>query len=255
MAGFWDGLGNILGKGASGAGNLLSGLFGKGMSGGTGAGQLTASQLGQQNSPMFGLGKGLSSMFGGASGMGGLGLMGIGSMLPNPGIPKMPGAFDEYMRMAGQGGPPLTQSSNQYMQSILSGTNTAATDAATRSLDWSDEQRKRELISMYKSLRPGTDPSTDSTYQRDLAQLEQQSAQNRADVLSRQQQGAAQYGMQQGNQQMGWQAQGVDAMVNQIATQWQMNYNQRQALREQLMGLGNNMMDPSTALLKKLMGR
>ena len=187
--------------------------------------------------------------------MGGLGLMGIGSMLPNPKPPAMPGAFDEYMRMAGQGGPPLTQSSNQYMQSILSGTNTAATDAATRSLDWSDERRKRELISMYKSLRPGTDPSTDSTYQRDLAQLEQQSAQNRADVLSRQQQGAAQYGMQQGNQQMGWQAQGVDAMVNQIATQWQMNYNQRQALREQLMGLGSNMMDPSTALLKKLMGR
>lgn len=240
--------------------NLFSGLFGGGggssLAQGTTQQFLNPQQLSQQNnmgSGAFNIGSGINKMFGGNSGMGGLGLMGLGSMIPNPSVPKMPGAFDQYMSQARQGGTPLNQSANQYMQGILSGTNTAANDSATRSLDWDYEQKKRELISMYKSLRPGTDPTTDSTFQRDLGLLNQQSAQNRADVLSRQQQGAAQYGMQQGNQQMGWQAQGVDALVNQIATQWQMNYNQRQALREQFMGLGTNMMDPSNALMQKLL--
>ena len=260
---------NLIGGLGKGFGNLFRGGGGssqpfQSMAGGTTQSFLNPTQLMQQNNMggmnvgggRGGLMGGISKLFKGGnakSTLGGLGLMGLGSIIPNPKIPAMPGAFDEYMRTAGQGGPPLNQSANQYMQSVLSGTNTAANDAATRSLDWSYDQKKRELIAMYKSLRPGTDPTTDSTFQRDLNLLDQQTAQNRADVLSRQQQGAAQYGMQQGNQQMGWQSQGVDALVNQISTQWNMNYNQRQALREQLMGLGTNMMDPSNALVQQLL--
>ena len=41
---------------------------------------------------------------------------------------------------------------------------------------------------------------------------------------------------------MNQQAQGVEALVNQVATQWNMDYNKKEQLRQAMMDMGANMM-------------
>jgi hypothetical protein len=103
------------------------------------------------------------------------------------------------------------------------------------------EDERRKLIAMYKTLRPGTDPSTDSTFQRDQAALEDRYARNRALAMAGVQQGAASGAAGLGGQLAGMQGSAIQQYVDQIATQWGMNQSQRQALRESIMGLGGKM--------------
>lgn len=47
------------------------------------------------------------------------------------------------------------------------------------------DQRKREIDATYHSLRPGTDYTTDSNYQRDISNLQQESQNNLTDELAK----------------------------------------------------------------------
>lgn len=230
MAGFLGGIGNFLGS-----------LFGKG----GGNIPMIGPQSIQSPANVGGMGAGLGGVMknflGGdkmGSNLGGLATIFGSQMLGNPKPPSMPDSFNQFMSQMNAGGTPGMQSANQYYQGVLSGQNQGAYDASTFSLDQSYEEELRRLNSMYKSLRPGTDPSSDSTYQRDLNLLNQNYAQNRANVRANVQQGAAQGLGGLGAQQMGGQMAGIQAQVDQIASQWGMNYAQRDALRKQLMGLG-----------------
>jgi len=264
MAGW---LGNILGgigKLFTGGGGSSSSPF-QSMAGGTSQAFLNPTQLMQQNN-MSGMGGGgwgkalggISKIFGGGQGLAGLGMMGLGSMIPNTKMPGMPDEFKNYMGQLNAGGTPGMQSANQYYQNVLSGQNQGAYDAATVSIDENMEEERRKLIAMYKTLRPGTDPSTDSTFQRDQAQLEDRYARNRALAMAGVQQGAASGAAGLGGQLAGLQGNAALQYINQIATQWGLNAAQRQALRDSVMGLGGtitgNAMDPSNALMKKLFG-
>jgi len=258
----WFGLDKLIG----GIGKLFTGGGGssspfQSMAGGTTQSFLNPTQLAQQNN-MNGMGGGgwgkalggLSGMFGGGKGLAGLGLMGLGSMIPNAKSPGMPSEFTNYMNQLNQGGTPGMQSANQYYQNVLSGQNQGAYDAATVSIDENMEDERRRLIAMYKTLRPGTDPSTDSTFQRDQAQLEDRYARNRALARAGVQSGAAAGAAGVGGQLAQMTGGAIQQYVDQIATQWGMNQSQRQALRESIMGLGGTMtgnaMDPNAAMNK-----
>ena len=58
------------------------------------------------------------------------------------------------------------------------------------------------------------------------------------DSLVNQRMQAAGYGAQTSAQQMAQMGMGTEMMVNQLASEWGMNYAQKDALRKQLMGLG-----------------
>lgn len=248
-----SGLGNLANQGASalgqGAGAISGGIgnlfnsFGSGYGGGGGGGQQGPSAGGQQN-PQMGQKSGGTGLFGGMFGGGGSksvlpGLAGLfgSQLIGNPKAPQLPDSFAKYQQQAQSGGNPLGQQSNQYLQSIVSGQNTSANDAATHSLDLNYQEQLRQLNGMYKSLRPGTDPTSDTTYQRDLSNLNDQYTRQKAQVLSQQQQGAAQAGIASSGQSMNEQATAIDTQVSQLAQQWQMDAQQRQALREMLMQL------------------
>lgn len=228
--------GGVLG----GAKNFLSSLFGT-----SGSGQQATNVASKAGSSSGGwaskLGGGINNMFGGNTGLAGLGMMGIGSMIPNAKAPAMPQEFTNYMSQLNQGGTPGMQTANQYYQGVLSGNNQGAYDAATSSLDQSYEEEVRKLNSMYKSLRPGTDPASDSTYQRDLNLLNSNYAKNRALAMAGVQQGAASGMAGLGTQLSNMQGAGVQQYVDRIATQWGMNQSQRNALRESIMGIGGKM--------------
>jgi hypothetical protein len=238
--GLWDALKGGLSSLFGGGGQKVISSMGQGVAnnsgfggggGGGGLGGLLKSGLG-----------GLGSLFqsGGGSGnmLGGLGTIGLSQLISNPKSPAMPEGYNQYMQMMQGGGTPGMQSANQYYQGVLSGQNQGAYDAATSSLDdtYADEERK--LISMYKTLRPGTDPSTDSTFKRDLSDLQGNYAKQRALAQAGVQQGAAAGAANVGSQQMQGLQSGLSAQLDQLASQWGMSYAQKDALRKMIMGVG-----------------
>lgn len=257
--GLWDSLGGLLGQGANalgkGVGAIGGGLsslfnsFGSGASSGYGGGGLSQnakqmygasgagswgqSQLGGGGNSNFG------GMFGGGMGkLGGLGTIFGSQLIGNPKIPQLPQSFQNFQAQANAGGPPIQQQSQQYLQTLLSGQNTAANDAATYSLDRGYEQEIRDLNSVYHNARPGSEFINDTTYKRDKALIDDRYQRARAQTLAQQQMGAAQQGVQAGAEQANQQAAAIQTQVEQIAQQWNMSAQQRAALRNMLMELG-----------------
>lgn len=255
-----SGIGSMLSKGASSVSSGLSNTFGSGVanqgfSGITSMGPGVAKGAGNfGGNAMSGLGK----LFTGGDAIGnaarGLGMMGASQLIPNAKPPAMPDSYNKFMDMMQQGGTPGMQSANQYYQNVLNGNNQNTYDAATYSLDLNYREELRKMNAMYKSLRPGTDPTSDSTYQRDLAQLNDQYSRARAQTMAQVQQGAASGAAGVGVQQMGGLQSGIQAQLDQIAAQWGMNASQRENLRNQMLGLGSsvasNALDPNAAFNK-----
>jgi hypothetical protein len=216
------GFGGLLSKGMSGLGNMFGG-------GATGSNGIGSKNLG-------GLGLGLASMFG-------------SQMIGNPKQPALGEDYNQYMNMMKSGGTPGMQSANQYYQGVLSGNNKDMYDAATYSLDNTYEDEKKNLISMYKTLRPGTDPATDSTFNRDLSALEDRYARARAQTMAQVQQGAASGAAGLGSQQMGGLQQGLNPQLQQAASGWQADLSKKQMLMSGMSGIGQsligNSLDPN----------
>lgn len=184
---------------------------------------------------------GLSNLFGGGQGLAGLGMMGLGAMVPNAPAPKMPSQFTDYMAMLNQGGSPGMQSANQYYQGVLSGQNRLPYDAAEDTLAQEFEKQEKELRDLYRTLRPGTDPTSDSTYQRDLLEMQKNQTKTKALAMAGVQQGAASGAGALGSnlaQMMGGGAQNYLDLAN---AQWANAQNKRNLMSSGLMGLGSQM--------------
>lgn len=248
-----DWLGKALGGISGGAKDLLGGLFGSGGASASPVGGASLSSMpqgyggsiggfGGNKSLMSSLGGGINKMFtgGGAGGnlMQGLTTILGSQMIGNPKTPALPQAYQDYMNQMQSGGTPGMQSANQYYQSVLSGQNQGAYDAAISDIEKSQEDELNKVNSMYKSLRPGSDPTTDSKWAQDIADVQDRYAKTKSLVKAQVQQGAAQGIGQLGVQQMGGLQSGIQAQIDQIAQQWGMNYAQRDALRKMLMGVG-----------------
>ncbi len=130
------------------------------------------------------IGGGLMNMFGGGNktsgggqggGMnfgpmlGGLGLMGAGQLLG--GNTKAPNLNTSQV----QNYQNFTQSPPQLPQGMQ--------DQINQSLSIKEDQENRQLNDTYKNLRPGTDYTTDSNYQRDKANLSRQQQSDRANAM------------------------------------------------------------------------
>ena len=242
------GIGNLFGGGGGGqsygpkeyigsqAGYRQLGNFGGGSTGGGGLGGALAGLFGQQSGQKFNMNNMFASP-GAKLGMGGLGLIGS-QMIGNPKAPPMSPEFDEYMKMMMSGGTPGMSQAGAHWGNILSGQNKDAYDAAGHALEQSYQEQLRNLNSQYKSLRPGTDITTDSAYRRDMQQLQDQYARRKAEVMAGVQNQAAQGLAGLGGQQMGGMMTGINQQLDQIANQWQMSYAQKEALRNQILGLG-----------------
>lgn len=273
------GLGGLFGGsvGGGGFGSALSGLFGGGDKGGGGGGGMSGGfnplgmgsfNMGNQQPANFmnyamnnpatnftfgGGGSGSSGAFGGLDSLfgknpilSGLGTLFGSQLVKNPKLPKLPDSFNQFQQQAQAGGTQLGQQSNQYLQTLLSGQNTSANDAATHSLDLNYQEQLRQLNGMYKSLRPGTDPTSDTTYQRDLNNLNDMYSRQRAQTLAQQQIGAAQQGQAASVNSMNQQAQAVQTQVEQLAAQYGLDAQTQSSLRNILMNVGGDLLNYGT---------
>ena len=222
--------------------------------GGNRGGGILASLFGQEKGKDFNLGGFLKSP-GTMMGVGGAGMLGS-QLIGNPKHPGMPEDYNEYMRMMMGGGTPGMAQAGAHWGNVLSGQNKDMYEAATHDVDLQYQEQLRNLNAQYKSLRPGTDITTDSAYRRDMQQLQDQYSRRRAQVLAGVQQTAASGLAGLGGQQMQGMAQGLGAQFDMIADQMGMDFSQKQALRNSIMGIGEagigGAMGTGTGTLDKL---
>lgn len=280
------------GGGTSNLGNIgssIMGMFGGGGSGGPGGGMTSqqASGLNSYFNPAggasfggFGMPSDVSTTSGFGNPLAKFGLLTAGAGLfagKSPKVPGLPQSAQDYASQVRGGGSQLnqlatsklTEGLNQPFQQISADEESAA----LRPIEQQQEQELRQLTGMYKSLRPGTDPTTDTTYQRDLGLLNDRYAKVKGDAV-------AQLHRQAYNDYQGQQSQRIDqagqldaqtqsAMqqvaqwdIDQIATQFGVDYADAAQLKQFLMTEGatlfNSAVDPNQALtsqvLKKYLG-
>lgn len=260
-------LGSMFGGGGSGA-NITSAMF----PGGGNPQFLSPSQLQYQNSMLPGGGFG----FGGSGGSGGtsqessvsskLGsliknplLQGIGTMIGSqfirsPKVPELPQSVVDFQNTLKQGNPLQNQASQALMQQLSQTQQNLGQpeiDAINRQYDLAQEQELKSVDAMYKSLRPGTDPMTDTAYQKDLARVRDRYATLRADSVANAQRQISNDFATQRAQQITQAAGLSNQQLQQLATlsqydldrqlsQLNIDYADKQVLRDYILQLGGN---------------
>lgn len=271
---------SILGGGAS----LLTGkgMLGGLMKGGATAGASGGSPLsylmpggnmnvaaGQFSNPLMstsqaGLGQQTATSGFGLSGLGsklksnplllGSGLMGASQLIRSPKVPELPQSVVDYQNAARQGNPLQNQASqalSQQLSQTQQNMGQDEIDALNRQYDLAQENELKSIDSMYKSLRPGSDPLTDSSYQRDLGRVRDRYATLRADSQAQMQRQisndfASQRGQQiaqaagLGNDQLQQLAQLSQYDLDRALDQMAMDYNDKSQLRNYILQLGGN---------------
>ena len=188
-------------------------------------------------------GNALSKMFSSKWAMpaAGVGLMGLSQMIKNPGMPNLPPEYQDYLKMAMGGGNPYMQQAGSYYQGLMSGDqNNEYLRSILFPIEESETEEQRQMDAMYKSLRPGTDPMTDSTYQKDKQKLSQKYAETKRRAVAQAKYGAAS-GMAGFGGMLGTMAgQALQPQLEMLAAQWGMNASQKQQLRDVLLqgGMG-----------------
>lgn len=230
--------------------SLLSYLSPFGLLGQTGSNPILPSKAGTSQESSSG------GLFGGLNKASLIGpLLGLGSQLiRSPKVPELPQSVINFQNTASQGNP-LQNQAQAAIQRQLAQTQQnlgqPEIDALTRQYDLAYDQEKRQIDALYKSLRPGTDPLTDSSYQRDLSRLNDKYAQLKAESVATAQRGITNdYNAQQA--QAIAQAAGLSQQqLQQLATlgqydldrqlsQLNIDYQDKSTLRNYLLQLGGN---------------
>ena len=288
-----SGIGNVASRVGSGVGSLASNA-GRGVMNLFGGGGSTPSNLtsfmsapqkalssfrgSQPPSPTSG-GFNPLSMFGFGGGGGGdkdnnfnsklLGgtLIGAGLMKRLPKAPQVPSGINQLTSQIQQGGTELGQLGKEKLTGQLNREfqplSESEIQAALRGLEMEKTQNLDRIKDLYRNLRPGSDPSTDSSYRRDIQELEDQFARAKSDVLATRTRDLQQtYDAQQAqNIQMAIGASDRDIEqlknmndyeVERLAQQLQLDVAGTQQLKNTLISLGNTLISPETALLDRL---
>lgn len=248
------------GTSSGGVGNALS-SFGSMIPGGGGGNPMTA--MTSTTSPGLNqasggsvIGKNSGSLFGGMNKtlLGGLATMLGSQFIKSPKVPENPQSIKDYQNFASQGSAignlgqqKLTEQLNQNMMQV----SQQEIDAALRQLQESQDAEMRQLTGTYKSLRPGTDITTDSSYARDVGQLNDRYARSKADITAQLNRQVYNDFQTQRAQQIA-QASGFDVNraaqllqagkldLDQLMSQLSIDYSDKQFLRDYLLQFGGN---------------
>ena len=277
LQGGWKG--GLLGGGAGflgskllgGGGSSLMNMFKGGNSVNTGATSFGSSlskpsgwSMTPQSAPSAsgsGFGGGLLSgvldMFKKPSTLLGAGLLGAGLLKGNPKMPPLPASVDQFRQQTQAGGSPLGQQAQGVVsQNLMKQFNPLTSEeltAATTELDRNQQQDVRRLEGLYASTRPGTDYTTDSNYQRDLADIQRRYSESKANVVgdrtrtaegmfNQNQTNNIQQALGASNEQMSQLAQIAQLEVEQIMTKLQMDYASALNFKQTFQNLGGTLL-------------
>jgi len=173
-----------------------------------------------------------------------------------PSVPKQIPGIENLRNLINAGGGELGQTGREklleQLNAPLSGATSAELDAVMRQINADEEQAMDQVRDLYRNLRPGTDPSTDSSFRRDIQEVQDQYSRLRADSTaqySRQIETSNQEARRQQIQQaIGASQQDINALmqlaqfdVDLIATQLGIDIMAAQDLKELYGGIGSQL--------------
>ena len=282
-----SGIGNVasrvgsgIGSVASNAGRGVMNLFGSGASRSAVPNILTSAgsgftkgiapasrSVGSGFNPlsMFGFG-GNKDNGGGGNKLLGSALIGTGLLKGFPKAPGVPKSVEDIRSQVQGGGSPLGQLGREKLTGQLNREfqplSESEIESALRGLDMEKQQNLDRINDLYKNLRPGSDPSTDSSYRRDIQELEDQFGRAKSDVLATrtrdlkqnfdaQQSQNIQMAIGASDQEMNQLMQIAQLDVEQIAQQLQLDYEQASLFKNTFINLGSSLISPESALLDR----
>lgn len=183
----------------------------------------------------------------------GLGLAGASQLIRSPKVPNNPQSVIDYQNMVNSGGSALNQQAQGALSTELSRpfeqVSQEEQDAVLRELERNQKNEEDQIRDLYRNLRPGTDPSTDSAFRRDIGEMNDRYAKTKADTLAqlrrqvsndfqanRIRQVLAAQGIDAQNMQQRLQAANFD--VDRMIDQLNISYQDRKTLRDFLLGTG-----------------
>lgn len=200
----------------------------------------------------------------------GAGIMGASQLIKSPQVPQLPQSVIDFQNAARSGNPLQNQAASALSQQLgqtQQNLGQPEIDAINRQYDLAQEQELKSVDSMYKSLRPGTDPLTDTAYQKDLGNIRNRYATLRSDSVAQAQRQISNDFSNQRVQQIAQAAGLGQQQLQQLASLGQYDLDRqlqqlsitdrdRQTLRDYLLQFGGNLassqLDPSKALEMQL---
>lgn len=184
----------------------------------------------------------------------GLGTMAGSQFIQSPDVPELPQSVIDFQNQARTGNPLQNKAQEALMQQLSmtqQNLGQPEIDAINREYDIAQEQELKSVDSLYKSLRPGSDPLTDTAYQKDLGRVRDRYATLRADsVAGAQRQISNDFASQRANtiaqsaglsqQQMEQLSQLSQYDLDRQLQQLQIDYTDKQFLRDYLLQFGGN---------------
>src|SRR3990167_921240 len=234
----------------------------------TGAGGLANQVNAAANIPNISSGgSSILSKFGDPAKLAGYGLLATVLMKPLPKAPELPASIPQLQQKIESGGSELGQLGRSALTSQLGQQFDPLSEpeiqASLRQLEIEEQKAMDQVRDLYRNLRPGSDPSSDTSFRRDIQEITDQFARAKADtVATRTRETKANFDAQRTQQiqqaigasdsEMQQLAQLAQLDVNQISQQLQIDYDQAALFKNTFINLGSSLISPETAVLNNL---
>ena len=211
----------------------------------------------------------LLSMFGNPSKsqLLGAGLLGAGLLKKPPQVQPLPSSVPQLQQQIQGGGSEVGKLGRQALTTQLGQQfdpmSQPEIQASLRQLELEESKAMDQVRDLYRNLRPGSDPSSDSLFRRDIQEITDQFARAKSDTIaSRTRELKANFDAQRTQQiqlaigasdsEMQQLAQLAQLDVDQIAQQLQIDLAQAQQFKNTFIDIGSTLISPETAVLNKL---
>ena len=194
-------------------------------------------------------------------------LIGAGLMKGLPKAPQVPQGISQLTSQIQQGGTELGQLGKEKLTGQLNREfqpmSEAEIQAALHQIEIEEAKAVDQVNDLYRNLRPGTDPSSDSTYRRDLQEVRDQFARAKSDTIATRTRDLQQtFDAQQAQNiqvAIGASDRDIEQLKNmndyeveRLAQQLQLDVAQTQQLKNTLISLGNTLISPETAIFNRI---
>lgn len=187
----------------------------------------------------------------------GAGSLAMGLFKKNPKVPQLPSSVESLRSQIQSGGSALGQQAQGVLSNQLSQQynplSEAEIQAALHQLEIDQAKAEDQVRDLYRNLRPGTDPSSDTSFRRDLQEVQDQFSRAKSDTLAtrtrdtqaifrEQQSRAIQQALGASDSQMQQLAEIAQLDVQRIATQLGIDLASAQAFKETFINLGSDLL-------------
>src|SRR3990167_1625218 len=192
----------------------------------------------------------------------GAGSLAAGLLKPLPKAPDISGITGELRnQFSANQNSQANQVLNQNLSKQFNPLTQPEIDSALRQYKISREQQRKQILDLYRNVRPGSDPTTDSSMERDLNLFDEQTAIGESDIVASKSRGAEQSfnqnQMQNIQAQLGANSNEMEQLqqiaqlnIDQIMSQLGLDYTQASLFKETFVGLGQDILGSSLNLFQ-----